>query len=92
MLFGKPLSSGDVFGPDAGGQTKDTVVGKLDCFVFGLEGHDRQHRPKSFVAHDRHVVIDVGQHGRLVEEPVEICSTLSAGQASGRRAALASLT
>ena len=54
-------SPGDVFGPDAGGQTKDAVVRKLDCFVVGLESHDRQHWTKRFVAHDRHSVIDVGQ-------------------------------
>src|SRR5882757_2743300 len=49
---------------DVTGETIGRVVGDLHRVRFVLGAKDGQHRPKDFLARDRHVVGDVGEDGR----------------------------
>ncbi|MNR13367.1 hypothetical protein D3C85_1297710 [compost metagenome] len=61
---------GQVVGPQACGQTVLVVVGQFDDLVFIGERHHRQHRAEYFVTGHAHAVVDIGQYGRLHEEPI----------------------
>src|SRR6266566_534630 len=73
----------DIFCPDAGCQTVNTIIRQLDRFVFRREDHDGQDRSKGLVTHYCHLVIDIGKHCGFVEEAGRIPTALSAGKYCG---------
>ena len=57
----------DVARPDGGGQAVERAVAALDHLVDVLELQDAHHRPEDLVPGDRHLVLHVGEDGRLDE-------------------------
>lgn len=64
---GQLLAAGGIARPDAGGEPVFRVIGKLDGLFVGIERHDRQHGAKGFLAHDAHLVGDIGENTRGIE-------------------------
>src|ERR1700687_3557094 len=65
--LGEAFTARDVFGPDARGQTVDTVIRQSQGLLVGFENHDWQHGTEGFFSHYFHAVIDVGKHRWLVK-------------------------
>ncbi len=57
----------DVLGPDARGETEAGVVGELQGFFRGAEGHRHQHRAEDLHLRDGRRRGDVGEQGRRIE-------------------------
>ena len=72
------LSLGDVLGPDCGGQAVHRFVGALDDFVDVLELQDGHYRAEDFFLRDLHVVLHIGENGRL-DEISFVAYAISAG-------------
>ncbi len=77
---GDPVGAPDVAGPHRGGETEARVVGHPDDVVFGVEGQHRQDRAEDLLDRDRHVGLDVGEHGRIEEVAGGVGSVATRGQ------------
>ena len=53
---------------ERGGEAVLAVVGQRNGLVQRFEGHHRQHRPKDLLAHNLHILTDVGDNRRLKKE------------------------
>ena len=51
-------------GPDRGGQPVGAVVHQRDRLLVVAHLHDADDRPETLLAHDAHLVVDIGQHFR----------------------------
>src|SRR5271154_4358733 len=69
--LGNPEHAADVARVEIGRQAEFGVVGHADRIVLGLEAEDRRDRAERLLARHRHLGIDVGQDGRLVERAAE---------------------
>ena len=59
-----PLALLAVAGPDRGAEAEVRVVGELERLLLGADDRDRQHRAEDLLAHDPHLGLDTGEHGR----------------------------
>ena len=62
-----PLAAFVVAGPDRGLEAVGPVVGELDRLLGVTHPHHRQGRPERLLGHAAHRVVDIREHGRLVE-------------------------
>lgn len=61
-------------------QAEFGVVGQLHGLVHGIEAHDRHDGAEGLVAHHRHVLRDVGQHGRFAPQPAFVVDDAAPGR------------
>src|SRR4030095_14420817 len=61
------LSSCAVSSPNAGSEPKLRIIRQSYSFVLLVKGHDRQDWTKSLLAHDAHLLRDIGDDSRCVE-------------------------
>src|SRR5688500_7630389 len=66
-LLREALGARNISAPNAGGESVNTVVGQLNGFFIGSKSHYWQQRPKSFISHHFHRVIDVCHHRGLMK-------------------------
>ncbi len=65
----KAMRAVEVVRPDRRGEAVIERVDAREHVVLVRPAQDRHHRPEDLLARDAHVVGDVGEHGRLDEEP-----------------------
>jgi hypothetical protein len=77
--LGDTAALGMIACPDARRQAKFGIICQANRFVLGRKCRDRQCRPERLLTHCPHIVMDIGDDGRLVEKSLKIGVTTAAG-------------